>query len=433
MLQLILLLLIVSCFVLYRMSPEDRAKLVRAVLAAIPHVKNAARYGRAECEPFRDALRARTPWALATPALVALNATIFVFMLFGAGALSDPATLVGWGGNVGPRTTNGEWWRLVTSMFVHAGMLHLLVNVAGLVQIGLILERLVGRLAFAAVYVAAGVFASLVSLSAYPLSVSVGASGAIFGLYGLLLATSLWGGLRRSNVTIPLIAVKRLVPAAAVFILYNVTDDGLGSAAELTALVAGFACGLFLARGLSDGKPTARRVAVAMAAAVVIAVASAVPLRGITDVRPEIARVVALEDRTANAYRTAVDRFRNGRITAAALAELIDRTIEPDLRAADTRLKAVDGVPREQQPLVAGAEEYLRLRTEGWRLRAEGLRRTDAPAPGEAGNTGRASNESLRLRAEAQHRATMRTLGNAEGLERASLEALGRVRPGDQQ
>ena len=75
-------------------------------------------------------------------------------------------TLVGWGGNVGVRTTNGEWWRLATAMFVHSGMFHLLVNTAALVQLGLILERLVGRLTFAAVYVAAGIFAGLASLAA---------------------------------------------------------------------------------------------------------------------------------------------------------------------------------------------------------------------------------------------------------------------------
>jgi membrane associated rhomboid family serine protease len=429
---LILFLLIVSGFALYRMTPEDRGRVIRSVRAAIPHVKDATTYGRAECEPFRNALLARARWPLVTGALIALNVTVFVFMLFGAGALSNPTTLVGWGGNFGPRTTNGEWWRLLTSVFVHPGLLHLLVNLIGLVQISLILERLVGRLAFAAVYVAAGVFASLVSLSAYPLTVSVGASGAIFGLYGLLLASSIWGWLHRSTVTIPLVALVRLVPAAAVFILYNLANDGLGITAELTGLVAGLVCGLYLARGVSDGQPLARQVAAAMAAAAVIAVASAVPLRGVTDVRPEIERVVGLEDRTASAYRTAVDRFRHGRITAEAVAQLIDRTIEPELRAADARLKAVDGVPREQQPLVASAEEYLRLRYESWRLRAERLHKTDVPTVQEARDTEPASTESWRLRAEARHKAEMVSLGKIDGMERASLEALHRIMPADQ-
>ena len=65
---------------------------------------------------------------LVTPALVALNVTVFLIILVGPGALADPQTLVGWGGNFGPRTTNGEWWRLVTATFVHSEMLPILVR-----------------------------------------------------------------------------------------------------------------------------------------------------------------------------------------------------------------------------------------------------------------------------------------------------------------
>jgi membrane associated rhomboid family serine protease len=429
---LILGVMIVSGFVFYRMTPEERESLLRNGLAAFLRLKNASAHGLRECEPFRDALRARTPWALVTPTLVALNVTIFVFMLFGAGALSDPQTLVGWGASFGPRTTNGEWWRLVTSMFVHSGMLQLLVNVGGLVSIGFILERLVGRLAFAAVYFAAGVLASLVSLSVYPMAVSAGASGAIFGLYGLLLASSIWAMLHRSSVTIPLMAVKRLAPAAVVFILYSVLNDDLGSTAKLTGLVAGFICGLVLATRVNVGKSPARRVAAAMAATAAIAVASAVVLHGVTDVRPEIARVVAVEDRTASAYQAAVDRFKKGRISAEALALMIDQTIIPELQTAGTRLKALDRVPHEQRPLLAAAQDYVRLRFESWRLRAEGLRKTDALAHRADGRGEQSSNEISRRGAEARHRANLLLLGKAEETELASLEALQRIRPAGQ-
>ena len=106
---------------------------------------------------------------------------------------SDEAeTLVSWGASFGPRTTNGEWWRLVASMFVHTGSFQLLVNCAALVQLGLILERLVGHVTFAAVYLAAACLRASCSLSDYPMGISSGASGAIFGLYGLLLASTAW-------------------------------------------------------------------------------------------------------------------------------------------------------------------------------------------------------------------------------------------------
>jgi hypothetical protein len=120
----------------------------------------------------------------------------------------------------------------------------------------------------------------------------------------------------------------------------------------------------------------------------------------IVDVRPEIAQVLALEERTAGAYAAAVDRFHKGRIKAEALASVIERTIVPELQAAGDRLSALAGVPAEQQPLVTHAEEYLRLRRQSWQLRGEALRTTD-----------------------------MRRLRQAERVERESLGALQRIKP----
>jgi hypothetical protein len=125
----------------------------------------------------------------------------------------------------------------------------------------------VGPFVVAAVYVTAGTLASLVSISARPLTVSVGDSGAIFGLYGLLIASSLWGMFHRSAMTIPLHTVKRLGPSAAVFVLYSLASDSLPVSAGLTGLVAGLAYGLVLARGVADRKEQPRWVAAAMGAA----------------------------------------------------------------------------------------------------------------------------------------------------------------------
>src|SRR5262249_35330169 len=189
----------------YRATPqEERVRLLQIAEAMCRRMKDMAAQNRQACEPFNNALRARTRLVLLTPSLVTLNVAIFVLMFFGSGALNDPSTLVAWGGNLGPRTTNGEWWRLLTTLFVHAGLLHIIATTIGLVPVGLILERLVGWFAVLTVYFAAGVFAGLVNLSSYPLSVSVGASGAVIGLYGLLLASACWGWLRSSDLSIPL-------------------------------------------------------------------------------------------------------------------------------------------------------------------------------------------------------------------------------------
>jgi hypothetical protein len=132
-------------------------------------------------------------------------------------------------------------------------------------------------------------------------------------------------------------------------------------------------------RGVAERKPPARRVAAVAIAAAGIAFSTAAPLAGIVDVRPVIDRVVAAEARTAGTYQAAVDRFHLGRISAASMAQLIDRTILPDLRASHLCLqRALAGkVPPSQQPLVAGAREYFHLRDESWRLRARALASAD--------------------------------------------------------
>jgi membrane associated rhomboid family serine protease len=395
------------------MAPESRERLRQMALASITQIRVEATRSRPDIEQFREALRARTRWTVVTPALIALNVMVFVLMLQDAGAVSDPETIVRRGGNFWLNTRNGEWWRLVTSMFVHAGFFQLLVNMAGVAQIGLTLERLVGRVIVIAVFLTAGIFANLVNLTTYPTATGIGASGAIFGLYGLLLASSIWSMRHPSSLTIPPRAMRRLVPAAAVFILYNLVNDGLGIAAEITGALVGLVCGAVLTKGVSDRKPAARRVAHVTAAAVVIAVVCVLPLRGITDVKPELERTVAAEDRTAGIYRKAADRFKNGQMNGDALALLIDRAIIPDLQITGARLKALVKVPEEHQLLVAKAEEYVRLRSESWRLRSEWLRKTGkAPSRG---------NEA------AQYRANIRTIAKAEETERAALAVLEKI------
>ena len=387
----LLAVFVIGGFAIYVITPEERRRLLGRGESVVRQATG--RVTRHLDQPFSDALRTRTRWSIVTPALLALNVGLYVAMLSGSGAIGDPETLVAWGGGVGPRTTNGEWWRLLTATFVHARFWHLAVEMAALVQLGLVLERLVGHFAFAMVYVAAGVFGGLVSLVESPLAVSVGASGAIFGLYGLLIASILWGMIRRSAITIPLKALRYMAPGAAAFVLYAVVSSPRHGA-EFAGLLTGLLCSLVLAKGVSERKPRGARIAVTAAATLAIAVAAAAPLRGMTDARPEIARIVAFEDRTAVAYQVKVDQFRLGTINAKALALLIDRTIRPELQAVRSRMDALERVPAVQQPLLARAGEYLRLRDESWRLRSDGLSHS-----------------------------SMRTLRKADDAEHASLQA----------
>ena len=167
-----------------------------------------------------------------------------------------------------------------------------------------------------------------------------------------------------------------MAPATTIFILYGLARSQ-GNGAELVGLVTGLVCGLVLLRGVSERTPPPRRIAIAVAITVGIALALAIPLRSMTDARPEIARVIEFETRTAEAYKAAVNQFRLGAINAEALAKVIERTIVPDLQEVLTRVTALKRVPPVQEAMVMGAEMYLRLREQSWRLRAEALHKSN--------------------------------------------------------
>jgi len=322
---------------------------------------------------FWRLLRERTPLAPLTPAIAALNAIVFVLMLFGGGAMSSPDTVIGWGGSFGPRTTNGEWWRLLTTMFVHGSALHLFADVIGLLAVGVVLERLVGPLAFAVVYVASGVSSIAFGLATSPTGMTVGASGAIFGLYGLMLIVAVRSALRRSTVQIPLAIAKYLLPAAAAFGLYALVTDWVASGPELSAFVVGCLGGLVVGRGIGEQPVPAMLTVPIMAGAVVMVVVTVWPLSGMTDVRPEIQQLVATEQKMAARYQRATDQFIKGYITAAALAAVIDREILPEMQTLHVRFASLQRVPDQQRPLLAVAQKYLQLRDESWRTRSKGL------------------------------------------------------------
>ncbi len=136
-----------------------------------------------------------------TTGLLAINITVFVGMVVtGAGFLEfSPQSVVAWGANWGPRTLNGEWWRLITAGFVHGGLMHLAFNMWCLLSLGQLSERLFGRFQTFFIYLLTGVGGALLSVahsSAQHMNIpEVGASGAIFGISGALLAGVKFGEL----------------------------------------------------------------------------------------------------------------------------------------------------------------------------------------------------------------------------------------------
>lgn len=178
-----------------------------------------------------------------TYALIGINGLLFVLMALRGVNLFEPATeqLVGWGANYRPLTTGGEWWRLLTSTFIHIGIIHLLFNMYALYQAGGYLEPMLGRRRFLAAYFCTGILASVSSTWWHGNeSVSAGASGAIFGLYGVFLALL-------TTKLIPQTVRKALLQSIGVFVVYNLLFGAglkaVDNAAHLGGLFSGLAIG----------------------------------------------------------------------------------------------------------------------------------------------------------------------------------------------
>jgi rhomboid protease GluP len=249
------------------LSASDAALAERVARAwpAVVQVTHRARNLGRDVFQFRRALDTATPHAFVTPILIMACAGVYAAMVFSGVSplLPTTAQLVGWGANNGERIIlRHEYWRFITSVFLHAGLIHIGLNMWCLIVVGPLVERLFGNGAYAVLYLAAGIGGAIASVAASPVRVSVGASGAICGILGALLAFLLTH--RRS---IPLLVLRPLrgsVLCSLVFIaILGMVVPNIDQAAHLGGLATGFFAGLLLSRPwpVVAGKwVTARRV-----------------------------------------------------------------------------------------------------------------------------------------------------------------------------
>lgn len=175
--------------------------------------------------------------------LIGLNMLVFVVMVAAGVHFFEPkiVDLINWGADYKPLTTGGEWWRLFTSMFIHIGIVHLLFNMYALFQAGNYLEPMLGRSRFVVAYLCTGVLASLCSMWWHGDEIiSAGASGAIFGLYGMFLALL-------TTKLIPQSVRRGLLQSIGVFVVYNLVrgagSTGVDNSAHLGGLISGLLIG----------------------------------------------------------------------------------------------------------------------------------------------------------------------------------------------
>jgi membrane associated rhomboid family serine protease len=217
-----------------------------------------------ECvaEGRRTQRSARTPFGgsvagragVVTRTLIGVNVVVMILSIAtgGLGAVAGG----GWGGLLGQSTpltewgsvwpwgvADGEWWRLVTAMFLHYGVLHLLLNMYALWILGQQLEGVLGRLRFVALYLLAGLGGNVAAyLFAAPNSATVGASTAVFGLMSATLVI-----LKRLNLSL-----APILPVIVINVIFTLTVSGISVAGHFGGLIIGAAVAAILAYAPKD-------------------------------------------------------------------------------------------------------------------------------------------------------------------------------------
>ena len=227
-------------------SPQSEGEI-------LPPVDPEAAYSAENVAPPQ---RRRTRSILSAPGtyvLVGINCAVYLWMvLHGVDPASPtPIQLIHFGANVPALVLHGEWYRLLTATFVHVGLIHLLTNMWCLWNLGLLGEPLLGRWGMAAVYMLTGIAGNLLSLGVNVfmhdfVSVGAGASGAVFGIAGILIVL-----LSNHKLPIPVFELKRLRRSVIQFAGLNLVI-GLATVAlpiiriDNSAHVGGFLFGLAL-------------------------------------------------------------------------------------------------------------------------------------------------------------------------------------------
>lgn len=229
-------------------SDEDQKALLTALQDGMQHLRTQTTEGMisiaetlaAERE-FETKLKALTPIPWITYLLVAANVLVWVAAVYqGASAMQIPTDiLLQWGGNAASEVQRGEWWRLLTATFLHGGIMHLLMNMLGLISVGITVERIYGHRLYTLIYFSSGVLGSSLSLHySAQTAVSVGASGAIFGVAGALLVA-----VYQHRDKLPSTFSSNMISSMTVFILYSLLQgfakQGIDNSAHIGGLLAG--------------------------------------------------------------------------------------------------------------------------------------------------------------------------------------------------
>ena len=207
-----------------------------------------------------------------THVLFGASVAVFLAMVYASDFSLDfnGKLMVDFGANFGPYTLSGQWWRLLTYIFLHGGPMHIAMNMWCLWNLGTLCESLYGRWTYVFIYLITGIAGGLASVGWNPTVLSVGASGAIFGLAGALIASFYLG-----EFSLPSIEIRGTLMSLLFFIGFSVFFGGLfpgiDNACHAGGLVSGLIAGALIARVAPDRDKPLRRVGVLLFVVLLVA------------------------------------------------------------------------------------------------------------------------------------------------------------------
>lgn len=188
-----------------------------------------------------------------TSVLIGINVLVFALMVLSGVSFTTPELeqLKKWGADYGPLTFGAhQYWRILTSNYVHIGIIHIALNMWCLWNLGALAERIFDRWTYVLTYTACGIAGSIVGVWWRPLLVAAGASGAIFGIAGALIAVLYLG-----RLPVPPSAIRATLKSLLSFAGYNLffgaVIPGISNAAHLGGFMAGLGLGAAFASRLT--------------------------------------------------------------------------------------------------------------------------------------------------------------------------------------
>ena len=309
------------------------------------------------------------------------NAAVFACMVASGMDFMNPnaQTLLDWGADFGPRTLNGEWWRMASCLFLHFGIVHLGMNMFVLWGLGQLTERFVGSTGFAIAYLISGIAGSIVSLAWNPVGISAGASGAVFGAAGTLLG---FVALRRD--TLPPEVRGQMLKSMAKFLLLNtvigISVARIDMAAHMGGFLGGVICGMILSQPLSIGmlgKRRFRNLATVIAASVLLPIAIIALPSAPPDIEQEMQRLGQVEKEIYNLVNATHDLAAKGLIDDDEFADRIQLQALPRWSQYCEDIEALGKLEYANKDYFSRLIPYTQLREKSWQVLIEGLREQD--------------------------------------------------------